>query len=134
MKGITPAYAGKSWRQLPRSCTVQDHPRLCGEKRRTILVVCRRSGSPPPMRGKAVDSSSQDTYLGITPAYAGKSACNVFLKAFIGDHPRLCGEKAVDELPELLVYGSPPPMRGKDEYGASLDRTQGITPAYAGKR
>ena len=29
---ITPAYAGKSRRQLPRSCTVQDHPRLCGEK------------------------------------------------------------------------------------------------------
>ena len=30
--GITPAYAGKSFRSDRPKATVQDHPRLCGEK------------------------------------------------------------------------------------------------------
>ena len=31
-QGITPAYAGKSFRSDRPKATVQDHPRLCGEK------------------------------------------------------------------------------------------------------
>ena len=51
--GITPAYAGKStgvywcWRNR------KDHPRLCGEKKKSIDAVARE--------------------VRITPAYAGKS-------------------------------------------------------------
>ena len=30
---ITPAYAGKSFRRLSDLFSVQDHPRLCGEKK-----------------------------------------------------------------------------------------------------
>ena len=30
--------------------------------------------------------------------------------------------------------GSPPPMRGKGELPCTVDRSDGITPAYAGKR
>ncbi len=32
-EGITPAYAGKSFRRLSDLFSVQDHPRLCGEKK-----------------------------------------------------------------------------------------------------
>ena len=49
---ITPAYAGKStWKYMP-FVTLQDHPRLCGEKFNCFPKFRRRLGSPPPMRGK----------------------------------------------------------------------------------
>ena len=73
IKGITPAYAGKSTRNAPHHKQLQDHPRLCGEK-----IIARSSqllfpGSPPPMRGKGHDDMALIGVCGITPAYAGKS-------------------------------------------------------------
>ena len=50
---ITPAYAGKRRRKSELPETLQDHPRLCGEKQTCYTAY---SGKP-----------------GITPAYAGKS-------------------------------------------------------------
>ena len=32
LAGITPAYAGKSRRRYAFQISIQDHPRLCGEK------------------------------------------------------------------------------------------------------
>ena len=52
--GITPAYAGKSIRQLRLSVVREDHPRLCGEKSRILSGFPAVEGSPPPMRGKAL--------------------------------------------------------------------------------
>ena len=73
ISGITPAYAGKSYKYIHGRNDLKDHPRLCGEKLRCLHQRSFRSG--------------------ITPAYAGKS-----LPCFTGfiqsqDHPRLCGEK-----------------------------------------
>ena len=34
--GITPAYAGKSWRTVRSTWCGKDHPRLCGEKTKKI--------------------------------------------------------------------------------------------------
>ena len=45
------------------------------------------------MRGKAIDARCTVTFDGITPAYAGKSHCQIVAIFRIGDHPRLCGEK-----------------------------------------
>ena len=50
---ITPAYAGKRAGHLKALSTERDHPRLCGEKIDRIFNSVQRSGSPPPMRGKA---------------------------------------------------------------------------------
>ena len=70
--GITPAYAGKSRSQhLPPSLS-WDHPRLCGEKWKTVLLLVLLVGSPPPMRGKAGNARVYGNAQGITPAYAGK--------------------------------------------------------------
>ena len=111
---ITPAYAGKSHRQTDRRCILQDHPRLCGEKRQQECRGVGSLGSPPPMRGKALD--------------------RVFGWRGVRDHPRLCGEKdkALDGV--RRASGSPPPMRGKVSIRLNLPRYTGITPAYAGKR
>ena len=90
---ITPAYAGKS---IPRNSAVfdiEDHPRLCGEKYLMANEFMRRSGSPPPMRGKAFWGIHVVPCQGITPAYAGKSWIPITQFLNIQDHPRLCGEK-----------------------------------------
>ena len=72
-KGITPAYAGKSpLFQNVRQC-IEDHPRLCGEKAGGERMETKDIGSPPPMRGKAVNAADVVNWFGITPAYAGKS-------------------------------------------------------------
>ena len=51
---ITPAYAGKSDFVAVHKIIVEDHPRLCGEKKKPHRTVQKGSGSPPPMRGKVV--------------------------------------------------------------------------------
>ena len=133
LHGITPAYAGKStWKCMP-FVTLQDHPRLCGEKSYETSRFLRQIGSPPPMRGKDTAGKVEILAPGITPAYAGKSGKLKKQSKFRQDHPRLCGEKGDAARLAQAVSGSPPPMRGK---GIRLDvQTEdgGITPAYAGK-
>ena len=65
------------------------------------------------MRGKDSGYYVAKRQIGITPAYAGKSLHQVPLRIALGDHPRLCGEKADTQISGKTVEGSPPPMRGK---------------------
>ena len=69
---ITPAYAGKRSTSKPKRSPQQDHPRLCGEKFSESLQTLVMIGSPPPMRGKVVETLDKALDGGITPAYAGK--------------------------------------------------------------
>ena len=69
---ITPAYAGKRSSILCTSCNRKDHPRLCGEKRKSPKLRHFHRGSPPPMRGKASSCILHSATVRITPAYAGK--------------------------------------------------------------
>ena len=130
---ITPAYAGKSTSTTYTALNFEDHPRLCGEKKRSASATIVSPGSPPPMRGKAISVFYAPVGLGITPAYAGKRA--VLQRCFYSrrDHPRLCGEKALICRFPIISRGSPPPMRGKVLRGPMTRRMTGITPAYAGK-
>ena len=71
--GITPAHAGKrisGRRPIPRQ---QDHPRVCGEKAADFRFFVFVRGSPPRMRGKALENCGGSLDVRITPAYAGKS-------------------------------------------------------------
>ena len=68
------------------------------------------------MRGKDPHTCFQMLVLGITPAYAGKSADRQVVIVRQWDHPRLCGEKVLLERPLDTVGGSPPPMRGKADF------------------
>ena len=91
--GITPAYAGKRRCGQHSGLSLQDHPRLCGEKFTTAWFSYVTSGSPPPMRGKATNPTGALNTDRITPAYAGKSSECDRLFSLWWDHPRLCGEK-----------------------------------------
>ena len=85
------------------------------------------------MRGKGYLEPFYSIYHRITPAYAGKSRTFATSCYCIQDHPRLCGEKLDKAFGLLLVWGSPPPMRGKDHPVPNAKYTHRITPAYAGK-
>ena len=111
---ITPAYAGKSSAVNICLDMTRDHPRLCGEKLHDHTVRRNSEGSPPPMRGKARCKGFLHIFIGITPAYAGKSIRHHDVKVCYRDHPRLCGEKQLLSSVAMYGQGSPPPMRGKD--------------------
>ena len=130
---ITPAYAGKSSCSRPGSLSSRDHPRVCGEKRKTGAVPAPLPGSPPRVRGKVISSLQCDFLSGITPAYAGKRFAASFVRRCTRDHPRVCGEKHVFAGRYIYFVGSPPRMRGKDLLPALCGVVPGITPAYAGK-
>ena len=90
--------------------------------------------SPPRVRGKVCHTMAEAKGLGITPAYAGKSRCNLPSTAPWKDHPRVCGEKIYPLLAIASPLGSPPRVRGKVCDLTIIRVHHGITPAYAGKR
>ena len=92
------------------------------------------NGSPPPMRGKALNFRHTVKKIGITPAYAGKRKSTPKTATCRKDHPRLCGEKLDKSAGMVYNIGSPPPMRGKATVNESGLYAVRITPAYAGKR
>ena len=110
---ITPACAGKSTGCQNRRQSVQDHPRMCGEKLHADVFCNNCEGSPPHVRGKA-------------------GACT-HGQARHWDHPRVCGEKVFLSVPATSVLGSPPRMRGKAALFPVGLPIAGITPACAGK-
>ena len=130
---ITPACAGK---RLCLTCVLAilwDHPRMCGEKE--VLRHGGRAveGSPPHVRGKVACKVQAVCYEGITPACAGKRGCPHSGPGTTRDHPRVCGEKFVRNACSVIVWGSPPRMRGKGICFRLEKRPRGITPACAGK-
>ena len=130
---ITPACAGKSLSPAPEKALPGDHPRMCGEKFNCNPGSPQHWGSPPHMRGKAKIFRRWSAEMGITPAYAGKSARILKRRTEKRNHPRVCGEKAVCSAVARQRLGSPPRMRGKAYKHFSSSNTTGITPAYAGK-
>ena len=130
---ITPAYAGKR-RHICGPCGCRgDHPRVCGEKQRPLLIRRLSAGSPPRMRGKEPKGEYALKSERITPAYAGKRASRPTGRSGVWDHPRVCGEKVGDAGTAGDRWGSPPRMRGKEHRAKSIFRPGRITPAYAGK-
>ena len=88
---------------------------MCGEKLLVLPVVLLKRGSPPRVRGKVYDESSDAAIL----PYKGS--------------PRVCGEKQGGEIHKPHKLGSPPRVRGKEAALAPHWVRKGITPACAGK-
>ena len=131
--GITPACAGKRGEGAKTSEQGRDHPRVCGEKQKGAWAEGAVMGSPPRVRGKG--SAMRTTRAGtrITPACAGKSLSCGNEPDFSGDHPRVCGEKKSVNHSEIVAWGSPPRVRGKETLDVGSIGHAGITPACAGK-
>ena len=132
--GITPACAGKSLSFCCCSLGSKDHPRVCGEKRRSSEACRFWIGSPPRVRGKVSPGAVHNLFTRITPACAGKRRRGKAKLCQIRDHPRVCGEKVTREMLRADESGSPPRVRGKDVKEIYRTAGAGITPACAGKR
>ena len=131
--GITPAHAGKSICHTVKLAGNWDHPRACGEKLASNLLLSIQLGSPPRMRGKVSNVIVPNGGNGITPAHAGKRIRKLETQDQYRDHPRACGEKLLRGDTAWICLGSPPRMRGKEYRGMAHIARSGITPAHAGK-
>ena len=98
---ITPACAGKSKPLQSSRVWKLDHPRMCGEKLLIMVVVTKKIGSPPHVRGKVLRAGTGRRRDGITPACAGKSHSWSGSGCPCWDHPRMCGEKRTKRLVKL---------------------------------
>ena len=122
LRGITPACAGKSEKQVPFLPPYQDHPRVCGEKKSRRCCTSIGLGSPPRVRGKAAFDTGHRQVEGITPAYAGKSSPGSAAGCHARDHPRVCGEKSKPKPGKDRRMESPPRVRGKAHDGRQVLR------------
>ena len=130
---ITPACAGKSSTRMEALTSMQDHPRVCGEKTRIRSTTRSTAGSPPRVRGKGTPTDQMTLQTRITPACAGKSGKGGARRKAGRDHPRVCGEKASATPLKSSPRGSPPRVRGKAPGNKCNVAISGITPACAGK-
>ena len=112
---------------------LEDHPRVCGEKIRSIVDNTAMWGSPPRVRGKDTAAGSPSSAAGITPACAGKSWRARKGRPSARDHPRVCGEKLALPWRCSTGAGSPPRVRGKAHKVVIIVAENRITPACAGK-
>ena len=90
---ITPAWAGKSAALPSAPSGPRDHPRVGGEKTTDRPQGQAPAGSPPRGRGKVKDAIPPRRFVGITPAWAGKSLSTPPQLVIRRDHPRVGGEK-----------------------------------------
>ena len=132
--GITPAWAGKSSTLTKSFPAIQNHPRVGGEKCIEVCPVVVLQGSPPRGRGKEIVDVTEWPTNRITPAWAGKSAHELFEVIPNEDHPRVGGEKGSRYREQVRALGSPPRGRGKALLAECRHGVVGITPAWAGKR
>ena len=90
---ITPACAGKRQAFTNQNLLKGDHPRMCGEKKPSLLLLFMIVGSPPHVRGKECPCVRRVPLPRITPACAGKRSYECGTVQCGRDHPRVCGEK-----------------------------------------
>ena len=130
--GIIPAHAGLTFSGCAHGTPGRDHPRACGAHTTGPEVKAWRMGSSPRMRGSLILPWALLMRLGIIPAHAGLTTCDLVTAIYPGDHPRACG--AHDCLPWLSVPspGSSPRMRGSHFIRQRSDFPVGIIPAHAG--
>ena len=89
---ITPARAGKTGKLHRRIRRSQDHPRSCGKDTADVLQFAFLPGSPPLVRERRFGAKIRNSFMGITPARAGKTAMIIAFEASCKDHPRSCGK------------------------------------------
>ena len=132
-EGLIPAHAGKTYALSVRLIVSEAHPRACGENRVNIYFRVKGEGSSPRMRGKQVNSLAMSVDLGLIPAHAGKTPCEVVPVVISGAHPRACGENCISPAGLPASHGSSPRMRGKLAPRMADCWEFGLIPAHAGK-
>ena len=131
-RGIIPACAGNTLRDLCQPSTKRDHPRVCGEHPPFLRKIASSPGSSPRVRGTRGRVRGGRGARGIIPACAGntRQASRPILRD--RDHPRVCGEHSFALGLRFDALGSSPRVRGTPTIGAEPQHLSGIIPACAG--
>ena len=90
-------------------------------------------GTSPRMRGKPLNLFHHSRHTRNIPAYAGKTGLEPRTHWLRSEHPRVCGENAVEKFVDGCGYGTSPRMRGKLSPRADRIPPKRNIPAYAGK-
>ena len=110
--GIIPACAGNTLLLAVPGLRGRDHPRMCGEHKKSLRDVQPRRGSSPHVRGTPRFSFSRVLVLRIIPACAGNTLLSLS--------------------PLRRRSGSSPHVRGTPADAQKRRNTAGIIPACAG--
>ena len=130
--GIIPACAGSTTRASSCGSRYRDHPRLCGEHRRSSDTARDPAGSSPLVRGALQQLVDGREARRIIPACAGSTSSHSTPSVRWQDYPRLCGEHLSHEYTGLAWLGSSPLVRGALTTGINSTGVVGIIPACAG--
>ena len=129
---IIPADAGSTISVAKANGLNEDHPRGCGEHRRSRRGSSIQVGSSPRMRGAHVFPLTIYACRRIIPADAGSTRGSRPGRSHWEDHPRGCGEHGSMCMREYLNTGSSPRMRGAPRIDRVRRTDAGIIPADAG--
>ena len=88
---ITPACAGTTVAYGTSRDPGEDHPRVCGNHSLSLWPYPKCAGSPPRVREPQSSAMIRFPVSGITPACAGTTNREVWVSAYVQDHPRVCG-------------------------------------------
>ena len=105
---------------------------MCGEHSFNIHQFAGEQGSSPHVRGARSGGSSVSLLMGIIPACAGSTKGAFGIQGRHWDHPRMCGEHALNEMKIPREVGSSPHVRGARGSCVVPERVGGIIPACAG--
>ena len=89
---ITPACAGTTRFIFDTSCSLGDHPCMCGDYSSLLLKLIDTGGSPLHVRGLLMLILVLKSVTGITPACAGTTWIKSIKKRKKRDHPCMCGD------------------------------------------
>ena len=129
---ITPACAGTTGFPIVDTAREKDHPRVCGNHSECNHYVYFLRGSPPRVREPPQVAGVWKQWRRITPACAGTTDFAVSSASFPKDHPRVCGNHAIQITTQAHISGSPPRVREPPAIPSRTDSRIRITPACAG--
>ena len=133
VRGLIPAWAGKTSPGQRRAWPEPAHPRVGGENVIGTLIPGVQSGSSPRGRGKLDATGPALTGTGLIPAWAGKTPLPSAGLTGPWAHPRVGGENRRFRRSYVMGFGSSPRGRGKRDSAPPVGDRRRLIPAWAGK-
>ena len=110
--GSIPACAGEPWTFTARRMEGEVYPRVCGGTATTCGPAACPAGLSPRVRGNPQSPADACARKRSIPACAGEPGAGPFLPGRSKVYPRVCGGTPTVELPDPVLYGLSPRVRG----------------------
>ena len=127
-----PAWAGNASTETPTWPPWAVHPRVGGERARTMSCTAPRNGSSPRGRGPRQGQPVERRQRRFIPAWAGTAGRSRGPRAPAAVHPRVGGERENRVETSVRNAGSSPRGRGTPLHGLHRQVLERFIPAWAG--